>query len=315
MSIESPVVDVLIVGGGYGGLAAASTLYRATHSLIIFDSGVFRDAKAKPIRQIPGWDGIDSSKYRAIARAELEQTGLCSFVSAEVSTLRPEGSNLWMATTIDGQTYRGKKVILATGCEEIYPDIPGYQECWVTGIFPCMYQFGYEEHGCESAGILVVDKLAGVLPQVMKLAGDTHKFARQVYLYSNGNAEVTAQLQALAKETPFVVVIGQPIVQLVKESTRAVVTVELADKTRHVQGFLVHQPYTKLAGQLPTQLGVEITPMGDIKVQHPFPATSVPGIYAAGDCASPFKNAAMAIASGVCAGNGLARELPSSFDC
>jgi gliotoxin/aspirochlorine biosynthesis thioredoxin reductase len=33
-------------------------------------------------------------------------------------------------------------------------------------------------------------------------------------------------------------------------------------------------------------------------------------VYAAGDCASPFKVAAVAISSGVFAGNGVARELP-----
>lgn len=316
MSTETPIVDALIVGGGYAGLAAASTLGRATHSSIIFDSGIFRDARAAPIRQLPGWDGVDSSQYRAAARSELEHIGLCSFVSTEVSTIQSDGSGLWVATTSDGKKHYGRKVILATGSEEIYPDIPGYQDCWVTGIFHCMYQFGYEERGCESAGILVVDKLAGLLPQVLKLAGDTHKFARRVHLYTNGNEEITVKLKALAlaQQISFAHVIGQRITKLVKEKERAAVQVELEDKTCYTEGFLVHQPYTKLGGTLPAQLGVETTPMGDIKVQHPFPATSVPGVYAAGDCASPFKNASMAIASGVCAGNGLARELPSSYD-
>ncbi|KAL5364127.1 FAD/NAD(P)-binding domain-containing protein [Aspergillus floccosus] len=314
MSSEKvPLVDVLIVGGGYAGLAAASTLYRATHSSIVFDSGVFRDAKGASIRLLPGWEGVDSSDYRAAAREELTKTGLCSVVYAGVSEIQGT-DGMWTAIATDGEQYSGRKIILATGSDEIYPSIPGYGDCWVTGIFPCMYQFGYEQRGSSSAGILVVDKLAGLLPQVLKLAGDTHKFARSVVLYTNGNRAAAEELEALVQKAnlPFVVE-GERIARLVKLPTDAAVEVELEDGSRRTEGFLVHQPWTKLRGSLPIQLGLETTPMGDIKVQHPFPLTSVPGVYAAGDCASPFKNASMAIASGVCAGNGVARELPSSF--
>ncbi|PKX88424.1 FAD/NAD(P)-binding domain-containing protein [Aspergillus novofumigatus IBT 16806] len=312
---STPTADVLIIGGGYAGLAAASTLYRATHSTIVFDSGLFRDDKAPHVRLLPGWDGTVSSKYRQAARAELENTGLCFFVNAQVTTIaKQQGQDYeWRVTASNGQEYHGRKVVLATGTDEIYPDIPGYKDCWVTGIFPCMFQFGYEERGCASAGILVVDKLASVLPQVVKLAGDTRKFAPQVVLYTNGKEKVTAQLQELIKEVDYLSIEARNIQGLRKGPERAEVTVELEGGDERKEGFLVHQPWTQLRGTLPAQLGVETTPMGDIRVEHPFPATSVPGVYAAGDCASPFKNASMAIAAGVCAGNGVARELPASI--
>ncbi|KAI1952049.1 hypothetical protein LOZ12_002787 [Ophidiomyces ophidiicola] len=307
------VTDVLIVGGGYAGLSAASTLYRATHSTIVFDSNIFRDNLAPQIRLLPGFEGASSDRYREVARTELEKTGLCSFVNSEVTEVEKIENGLWKLTTEDGNNWLGKKIILATGVDEIYPDIAGYEDCWVTGIFPCLFQFGYEERGVESAGILVVNKLAQHLPQVVKLAGDANKFARNVNLYTNGDREVTANLEPLVQGTNFRIR-GCPIRRLVKQKNRAEVVVELDDDTVITEGFLVHQPYTKLRGQLPERLGLEMTPFGDIKVQHPFPATSVPGIYAAGDCASPFKNASMAIAAGVCAGNGVARELPGSLE-
>ncbi|KAJ5431630.1 hypothetical protein N7445_008128 [Penicillium cf. griseofulvum] len=304
------MTDVLIIGGGYAGLAAASTLYRSTHSTIVFDSGKFRDQRAPDIRLLPGFEGSNSADYRATARAELERTGICVFVNAEVTSIAktqdPEES--WKITTASGGQFYGRKIVLATGTDEVYPDIDGYLDCWVTGIFPCMFQFGYEQRGCSSAGILVVDKLAKVLPQVVKLAGDARKFSHTVVLYSNGDETVTNQLRQLTRETEFHV---EPcrIHHLSKGSEGAEVMVELEDGRCRTEGFLVHQPWTRLQGSLPSQLGLAITPMGDIQVQHPFPATSVPGVYAAGDCASPFKNASMAIAAGVCAGNGVAREL------
>lgn len=134
MSSNQSTADVLIVGGGYAGLAAASTLHRATHSSIVFDSGIFRDAKAPLIRLLPGWDGVDSGDYRAAARAELEKTGLCSFIHADVLNIQLSELGLWIAKTRSGQQYSGKKIILATGTDEVYPNIPGYRDCWATGM-------------------------------------------------------------------------------------------------------------------------------------------------------------------------------------
>ena len=181
-----------------------------------------------------------------------------------------------------------------------------------TARFPCMFQFGYEQRGCENAGILVVEKLAKVIPQVAKLAGDTNKFAKKVTLYANGDDKVADELESITSGTPYRVE-RKRISKLIKGEKGAEVIVELEGGESESMGFLVHQPFTQLRGAFAEQLGLEKTPFGDIKVEHPFPATSTPGVYAAGDCASPFKNASMAVAAGACAGNGVARELPSSF--
>lgn len=306
------VTDVLVVGGGYAGLAAANTLYRSCHTTMVFNSGNFRDQKAPHIRLLPGFEDVESWRYREMARTELEQTGLCSFVDADVTRIEGSDAKGWMLITADGAQYHGRKIVLATGTQELYPDIAGYADCWVTGIFPCMFQFGYEQRGCPSAGVLVVDKLAGVLRQVVKLAGDSGKFAHEVVLYTNGAETVTAQLQALVEDTR-IHIEPRAIRRLIKGPEGADVTVELEDGSVRQESFLVHQPWTSLRGPLPSQLGLETTPMGDIKVEHPFPTTNVPGVYAAGDCASPFKTASMAIVTGICAGNGVARELPTNL--
>ncbi|KAI0165389.1 hypothetical protein GGR52DRAFT_585427 [Hypoxylon sp. FL1284] len=48
------------------------------------------------------------------------------------------------ATDKNGETYQGNKVILANGVAGIYPDIPGYAECWGKGIVT-IYTNGNEE--------------------------------------------------------------------------------------------------------------------------------------------------------------------------
>lgn len=46
------------------------------------------------------------------------------------------------------------------------------------------------------------------------------------------------------------------------------------------------------------QLGLEITPAGNTKADYPFWGTSVPGVYAVGDCSTPYKVTPSSITSG-----------------
>ena len=57
-------------------------------------------------------------------------------------------------------------------------------------------------------------------------------------------------------------------------------------------------PPTKNNGPFVEQLGIELEPMGHIKVTPPFNETSVPGVFAVGDCATMMKAAPQAIAMG-----------------
>ena len=60
-----------------------------------------------------------------------------------------------------------------------------------------------------------------------------------------------------------------------------------------------------------SDLGVKITgsPMGDVIEVGPTQATSVPGVYAAGDCATPMKAVPVALSAGATAAAMVCREL------
>ena len=61
--------------------------------------------------------------------------------------------------------------------------------------------------------------------------------------------------------------------------------------------------------ELISQLGLELNPVGDIKVYTPFQETNVPGVFAAGDCASLLKHIPGSVADGAHAGGGIHRQL------
>lgn len=125
--------DIIIVGGGPSGLSAAASIVRQDNKTVLFDSGKYRNAASEHMHTLPSWDHRNPRDFLAAARADLQRYGSVDIQQAEVETIKKRDDGLFEAVAA-GKTYVGKKVILATGVEDIFPDIPGYAECWVKAM-------------------------------------------------------------------------------------------------------------------------------------------------------------------------------------
>jgi gliotoxin/aspirochlorine biosynthesis thioredoxin reductase len=128
-------VDVLIIGGGPGGLTTALTLVRQLQSCIVFDSGKYRNAMARDMHMVMTWDGKDPEQFREAARQELlAHYETARIEKVEITSVSKTTAGQFVATDANGKTWTGKKLVLATGVEDIFPEIEGYAECWGTGM-------------------------------------------------------------------------------------------------------------------------------------------------------------------------------------
>ena len=75
----------------------------------------------------------------------------------------------------------------------------------------------------------------------------------------------------------------------------------------------VHKPKTEINGPFAEQLEMHLTSDGDIKTTEPFYTTSVPGVFAAGDCSGPMKAVVTAMSSGTLVAGGLAGQLQAEL--
>src|SRR5688500_7895580 len=66
------VHDVVIVGGGLAGLAAALTLGRAREKVLLCDAGPRRKAAAEHLHNFVTRDGTTPQEFRRTAREQLE---------------------------------------------------------------------------------------------------------------------------------------------------------------------------------------------------------------------------------------------------
>ena len=98
-------------------------------------------------------------------------------------------------------------------------------------------------------------------------------------------------------------------VTLVKLPNKADIEVQLEGGEKKVEGFLTHKPQSQQQGPWAEQLGLELTEGGDIKVNPPFNATNVLGVFAGGDCQTMMKAATIALSHGGLLAAGVAAQL------
>ncbi|CZT23705.1 related to thioredoxin reductase [Ramularia collo-cygni] len=309
MTVSSPTQDVLIIGGGPAGISAATALNRLMHPCIVFDHGVYRNDRSKHMHNLPTWDHKDPADFRAAGRRDLtERYETTRFVDAKVEQLTKLDDGTFQATVSGGEKYIGKKVVLATGVEDLYPEIAGYDDCWGHGIYHCLFCHGFEERGTPQAAILAVEDMGDVMHSIA-VGCMAQRLADSVTILTHGNTALTEEVKDQAAEKNLKVD-ARRIARFVKVPNHpSDVIVEFEDGSKETFGFVAHKPRSKMNGPWAEQLGVEMTPGADLKVNPPFNETSVKGVFAAGDCASPFKVVAGGISMGLFAANGAAMQV------
>ncbi|KAI8277822.1 Thioredoxin reductase [Colletotrichum sp. SAR11_57] len=285
-----PIHDVLIIGGGPGGLAVATGLARQLYTAVVFDSGVYRNARTSHMHNVPTWDHRNPADFRSKARSDLlARYETITFEETNVESLRRNSEGRFEAEDARGATWTGKKIVLASGMRDVYPEIQGYDDVWGRGVYHCLFCDGFEDRNSASAGVLAVEDVAKA-PVALHLARMAKRLARKVTIYTNGASELKDQIvTSLGKD---------PIIEL---DDRRVIRLEKV--------FVVHKPKTQVNGPFVEQLQLELTEAGAIKTSQPFYETTVQGVFAVGDCASTMPAVVNALAMGAFAAGGLVAQL------
>lgn len=134
----TPIIyDTLIIGGGPAGLSAALALARVCRTSILFDSGEYRNQGSRAMHTFLSRDGIHPEDFRATARQQIEEkySSQVSFMKSKIVQISNTdilpGYKGFEAVDSSNQTFVGRKLVLATGTEDVLPtDIEGYKENW-----------------------------------------------------------------------------------------------------------------------------------------------------------------------------------------
>lgn len=291
--------DAIVIGGSFAGLSAALQLARARRQVLVIDAGKPRNRFSSHSHGFFAQDGVPPLALIAKGREKLLAYPNVRFVEGEAT--RVEGaSDAFTLEIAGGERFQGKRLVLAYGQIDLLPALPGLEERWGESVHLCPYCHGYESQQ-QPLGVLWVSPLSAHQATLLPDWGP-------VTFFTQGN-ELEAEPRALLQRRG-VSIEPARIAQLLGEAPK-LTGVRLDDGRVIPLVGLYLGTRTRMASPIAEQLGCafEEGPMGPILRTDETKATSVAGVFAAGDIARMAPNATWASSDGVTAGVACHRSL------
>jgi thioredoxin reductase len=287
-------LDVIVVGGGPSGLAAALWLARYRLRVLVLDSEDPRNAATWAVHGYLGLEDPHPMELRRIGREQATKAG-AEFEHCTVKTVEGECGN-FRVTLADDRWFNCRRVLFCTGLRDIAPEIPGFQDFYGTSIWHCP--------DCDGPG--VEGLRVGVIGWGRQIAGfcmEMLTWTDQLTVLTHGHPPELPPKSRAALERFSIPIRTEAIVRLDGEDG-CVQTVVFEDgSTLPVDAMFFHIAYGP-GSSLPAELGCEADEDGILQVDEDG-QTTVPGIYAAGDITPGSKVAIKAAADGTRAAIGI----------
>ena len=289
-------VDAVVVGGGPAGLAAASWLARYRRSVVVVDSEEYRSGM---VERSHGYLGRDPQRpVDLIARGREE---VCVYPTARIQPGRVDRVTRRDDGLLEvGDDLLCHRLVLACGVQDAKPDVEGFDTHYGASVFHCPACDGYEARDRDVVAL-------GWDPHLVGFSATLLNWARSVTVVTNGvrfRGDDSCRAVLAGNGTDLV---EEDAVRLVGERGD-LQGLELRSgrvlETSLVFFSVAHEPRTDLA----RSLGCELDEEGYVVVDSEG-ATSVPGVYAAGDLTPGLQLVQAAAAAGAVAGVGAAQSL------
>ncbi|BCK59377.1 thioredoxin-disulfide reductase [Nocardia wallacei] len=278
--MNTPVRDLIIVGSGPAGYTAAVYAARAELEPLLFEGTQFGGAlmTTTEVENFPGFRaGIMGPDLMEEMREQAKRFG-ADIRTEDVDAIDLSGPI--KSVTVGGETYQGYAIILAMGSAARYLNVPGEQELLGRGVSACATCDGFFFKGQD---IVVV----GGGDSAMEEATFLTKFAASVTIVHRreefrasrimlDRAKSNEKIRFVTNAEVTRVHGENSVTGLTLRDTRTGETSELAATGLFVA--IGHDPRSELVrGQ------VDLDGEGYVLVQDPTTATSVDGVFAAGD--------------------------------
>jgi thioredoxin reductase len=268
------IFDVAIVGGGPAGLSAGIWLARYMHSVVLVDSGDPRNWETRGVNGFLGHPGIRPAELRGMGREEARAAGvrlvdrLCELVT------HPDDESFVLGLD-DGSALRARRLLLAIGVKDVWPDIPGLERVYGVNAHVCPDCDGHE---CREKQVVVI----GSGRKAVGLALNLTTWTRDIIICTNGEPAGFDLDEYCKKLDALNIPVLESKITCVKHNGTTVQSLELED------GMLLDTDKIFFAiGQYPAddlgkQVGCQRDEGGHIVVDDAY-HTSVMNCFAAGD--------------------------------
>lgn len=284
---------LIIIGAGPAGISAALYAARGNLDPLVLNYGPGALEKAEKIENYYGLEQPLSGQE--LYERGLEQARNLGVRILEAQVLGMGGFDTFEVHTTEG-TFEAESVILATGGKRKTPSIPGIKELEGKGVSYCAVCDAFFYRGKEVA---VLGNSDFALHEAEELAN----LAAGVTIYTDGKEPEFSREHSIAVNTMEIQAIeGEQRV----EGIRLRSDVTALDTGQENVSFMPADGVFVALGtagsfEIARQVGAELTEKGQIKVDETM-ATTVPGLFAAGDCTGGLLQIAKAVHEGCQAG-------------
>ena len=292
--------DVVVVGGGAAGLSGALALVRSRRSVLVIDGGQPRNAPAAHMHNYLTRDGTPPSELLAVGRAEVTGYG-GAIIAGNVVTIKRRASqdnrgSFEIALT-DGVRVHARRVLVATGLIDELPDVPGVAERWGRDVVHCPYCHGWE----------VRDKAIGILgtgPMTFHQASLFRQLSADVVVFQHTAPPLSEeQVEQLAARD--ITIVDGEVAALEVHDDR-LTGVRLRSGTFVPRDVVAVASRVVARSEVLRALGLETTELevgghviGSYVAADATGATTVPGVWVAGNVADPMAQVITAAAAGM----------------
>ncbi len=291
-------IELMIIGGGPAGMAAALVAGRASISTVVINAESPRNAVTTASHGLLTRDGEHPLALLAVAKKQLEKYGTVEYRVGRVTTVErtPSGFEVHDAA---GLGWKAERVVLATG----YRDdpsrlgLPGIEAIYGRSAYPCPFCDGFEHAGERVAAFVrgleasVIEHYAAMVMQLC--SADLTLFVNPGDL----DGPSTQRLEANG-----VGIVDTPVSELVSDGHGRLTHVVLrGGRSIGRDVAFIAETFSSPATDFAVRLGVPTTtnPFGwtvlDVDDQG---QTGVDNLYAVGDARSQFGGLTAAAAQG-----------------
>jgi len=295
MTDSDNIYDVIIIGGGPAGLAAAQYASRAKLKTIVLDKSSTAGALAytSHIENYPGVLGpISGKELLDIFKKQALNFG-AEYVTAQVVGVKVD-SEIKEVFTME-TSYKGKSIIIATGSMGRKPTIKGEAEFLGRGVSYCAV--------CDAAfykGRMVC--VIGNSEEAVKEAGYLTKFAETVYLISP-TKELKVEHHPALDAPNLKVITGSSVTAI--EGSETVEKVKLLDLEKKASELSLSGVFVYLHGSKPVVdflSGTMSLTEEECIESNRMMETHTPGVFVAGDVTcTEIRQVVTAVANGAIA--------------
>lgn len=281
--------NIVIIGAGPAGISAALYAARGNMNPLVINNGIGALEKAEKIENYYGLEQPLSGKElyeRGIAQAEALGVRI---LDAEV--LGISGFDTFTVKTTAGD-FDTVSVILATGGKRSAPKIPGLKEFEGRGVSYCAVCDAFFYRGKEVA-------VVGNGDFALHEAEELRNVTQDVTIYTDGKEPEFSREHPIAVNTMKIQAIegDDKVSGLLMQSDTAAQDAEAPENSFYPADGVFVALGTAGSTEIARQMGAEISDKGNIKTDEEM-ATTIPGLFAAGDCTGGLLQVSKAVYEG-----------------